>query len=55
MICKKTFDLNAVLLIDDSNFQLISKNEVNWEEYDHRPLIVFGDLNIARKRYEEWI
>ena len=28
---------------------------MNWETYEHRPLIVFEDSILARKRYEEWV
>ena len=28
---------------------------MNWDEYDHRPLIVFEDSNLARKKYEDWV
>lgn len=28
---------------------------MDWEEYEHRPLIVYEDSNLARKRYEDWV
>ncbi|CAL6061016.1 WD40_repeat protein [Hexamita inflata] len=55
MMCNQVFDLNQVMLVDQGNYQLITGGQMNWEEYEYRPLIVYEDSNLARKRYEEWV
>lgn len=54
-MCGKVFDLNQVLLVDQQNYSLINGGDMDWEEYEHRPLIVYEDSNLARKRYEDWV
>lgn len=55
LMCSQVFDLNQVLLVDAQNFSLITSNDMNYDEYDHRPLIVYEDGSLARQRYEMWV
>lgn len=55
LMCGKVFDLNQVLLVDQQNYNLINGEDMDWDEYEHRPLIVYEDSNLARKRYEDWV
>ncbi|KAH0573171.1 WD40 repeat protein [Spironucleus salmonicida] len=55
LMCNQVFDLKDCLVVDNSNYQLISNGKMNYDHYENRPLIIFEDSNLARKRYEEWV